>query len=31
MTIATAQRMYGKGAADAVRAAFKARQIPGIQ
>ncbi|MFI6005751.1 hypothetical protein ACIA98_36070 [Streptomyces sp. NPDC051366] len=28
-TIATAQRMYGKGAADAVRAAFKARQIPG--
>ncbi|MEU9304111.1 M4 family metallopeptidase [Streptomyces sp. NPDC048269] len=30
-TVATAQRMYGKGAADAVRAAFKARQIPGIQ
>ena len=29
-TIATAQRMYGKGAADAVRAAFAARQIPGI-
>ncbi|MET9888214.1 M4 family metallopeptidase [Streptomyces sp. NPDC006430] len=29
-TIATAQRMYGQGAADAVRAAFKARQIPGI-
>lgn len=30
-TIATAQRMHGPGAADAVRAAFKARQIPGIQ
>ncbi|MFE2285256.1 M4 family metallopeptidase [Streptomyces sp. NPDC059443] len=30
-TIATAQRMYGKSAADAVRQAFKARQIPGIQ
>ncbi|WP_328929152.1 M4 family metallopeptidase [Streptomyces sp. NBC_00190] len=30
-TIATAERMYGKSAADAVRAAFKARQIPGIQ
>ncbi|MCX4536747.1 bacillolysin [Streptomyces sp. NBC_00841] len=30
-TIATAQRMYGKSAADAVRAAFKAREIPGIQ
>lgn len=30
-TIATAQRMYGAGAADAVRTAFKARQIPGIQ
>ncbi|MBT2406473.1 M36 family metallopeptidase [Streptomyces sp. ISL-87] len=30
-TIATAQRMYGTGAADAVRNAFKARQIPGIQ
>ncbi|MFC9292607.1 M4 family metallopeptidase [Streptomyces sp. NPDC057011] len=30
-TIATAQRMYGAGAADAVRAAFKARQIPGVQ
>ncbi|MFI8965784.1 M4 family metallopeptidase [Streptomyces sp. NPDC053493] len=29
-TIATAQRMYGQGAADAVRAAFQARQIPGI-
>ncbi|MGW3655109.1 M4 family metallopeptidase [Streptomyces sp. NPDC005151] len=30
-TIATAQSMYGKSAADAVRAAFKAREIPGIQ
>ncbi|MCY0937412.1 M4 family metallopeptidase [Streptomyces sp. H34-S4] len=30
-TIATAQRMYGKSAADAVRQAFSARQIPGIQ
>ncbi|MEU8529172.1 MULTISPECIES: M4 family metallopeptidase [Streptomyces] len=30
-TIATAQRMYGASAADAVRTAFKARQIPGIQ
>ncbi|WP_329194003.1 MULTISPECIES: M4 family metallopeptidase [unclassified Streptomyces] len=29
-TMATAQRMYGKSAADAVRAAFAARQIPGI-
>ncbi|MEU7553658.1 M4 family metallopeptidase [Streptomyces sp. NPDC044571] len=29
-TIATAQRMYGKSAADAVRAAFRARQIPGV-
>ncbi|MBT2468894.1 M36 family metallopeptidase [Streptomyces sp. ISL-66] len=29
-TIATAQRMYGGTAADAVRAAFKARQIPGV-
>ncbi|MGW7457850.1 M4 family metallopeptidase [Streptomyces sp. NPDC054797] len=29
-TIATAQRMYGTSAADAVRAAFKARQIPGV-
>ncbi len=29
-TIATAQRMYGAGAADAVRAAFKAREIPGV-
>ncbi|MFE9258546.1 M4 family metallopeptidase [Streptomyces sp. NPDC006879] len=30
-TIETAQRMYGKKVADAVRAAFKDRQIPGIQ
>lgn len=30
-TIATAQRMYGASAADAVRAAFKAREIPGLQ
>lgn len=30
-TVSTAQRMYGASAADAVRAAFKARQIPGIQ
>ncbi|MGW0391029.1 M4 family metallopeptidase [Streptomyces sp. NPDC003042] len=30
-TIATAQRMYGASAATAVRDAFKARQIPGIQ
>ncbi|WP_371675414.1 M36 family metallopeptidase [Streptomyces sp. NBC_01276] len=29
-TVATAQRMYGGTAADAVRAAFKARQIPGM-
>lgn len=29
-TVATAQRMYGTGAADAVRAAFRARQIPGL-
>ncbi|MFF1493407.1 M4 family metallopeptidase [Streptomyces sp. NPDC058304] len=29
-TIATAERMYGKSAADAVRVAFKARQIPGV-
>ncbi|MGW5421689.1 M4 family metallopeptidase [Streptomyces sp. NPDC003943] len=29
-TIATAQKMYGQGAADAVRAAFHARQIPGV-
>lgn len=29
-TIATAQRMYGGTAADTVRAAFKARQIPGM-
>ncbi|WP_137991753.1 M4 family metallopeptidase [Streptomyces vilmorinianum] len=29
-TIATAQRMYGPSAADAVRAAFKAREIPGV-
>ncbi|MFD7558243.1 M4 family metallopeptidase [Streptomyces sp. NPDC059835] len=29
-TVATAERMYGKGAADSVRAAFKARQIPGV-
>ncbi|MEV7519406.1 M4 family metallopeptidase [Streptomyces sp. NPDC091371] len=29
-TIATAERMYGASAADAVRAAFKARQIPGV-
>ncbi|MFG2294432.1 M4 family metallopeptidase [Streptomyces sp. NPDC048603] len=29
-TIATAQRMYGPAAAAAVRAAFAARQIPGI-
>ncbi|MER7463045.1 M4 family metallopeptidase [Streptomyces sp. NPDC097981] len=30
-TIATARSMYGTSAADAVRAAFKARQIPGIE
>ncbi|MGP3632622.1 M36 family metallopeptidase [Streptomyces sp. 24-1644] len=30
-TIATAQRMYGASAADAVRAGFKGREIPGIQ
>ncbi|MFD9727552.1 M4 family metallopeptidase [Streptomyces sp. NPDC059072] len=29
-TVATAERTYGKGAADSVRAAFKARQIPGV-
>ncbi|MFF4366790.1 M36 family metallopeptidase [Streptomyces sp. NPDC001594] len=29
-TIATAQRMYGADAAAAVRAAFRARQIPGV-
>ncbi|MCX5199190.1 M4 family metallopeptidase [Streptomyces sp. NBC_00249] len=29
-TIATAERMYGKPAADAVRTAFQARQIPGV-
>ncbi|MFF1557698.1 hypothetical protein [Streptomyces sp. NPDC058279] len=29
-TISTAQRMYGKTAADAVRAGFATRQIPGI-
>ncbi|MFG2498000.1 M36 family metallopeptidase [Streptomyces sp. NPDC048441] len=29
-TIATAQKMYGKSAADAVRAAFQAREIPGV-
>lgn len=29
-TVATAERMYGKGAADAVRDAFRARQIPGL-
>ncbi|MFF4168736.1 M4 family metallopeptidase [Streptomyces sp. NPDC001744] len=29
-TVATAERMYGKGAADAVRAAFRAREIPGV-
>ncbi|MFE1410293.1 M4 family metallopeptidase [Streptomyces sp. NPDC058746] len=29
-TVATAERMYGKSAADSVRAAFKARQIPGV-
>ncbi|MFD7624855.1 M4 family metallopeptidase [Streptomyces sp. NPDC059851] len=29
-TIATAQRMYGANAANAVRDAFKARQIPGV-
>ncbi|MEV8017030.1 M36 family metallopeptidase [Streptomyces sp. NPDC086554] len=29
-TIATAQKMYGKGAADAVRKAFQAREIPGV-
>ncbi|MFE0135611.1 M36 family metallopeptidase [Streptomyces sp. NPDC059037] len=29
-TIATAQKMYGKGAADAVRNAFQAREIPGV-
>ncbi|MEV7442739.1 M4 family metallopeptidase [Streptomyces sp. NPDC091204] len=30
-TVSTAQRMYGANAADAVRAAFRARQIPGVQ
>ncbi|MEV8533254.1 M4 family metallopeptidase [Streptomyces sp. NPDC051211] len=30
MTIATAQRMYGAGAAAVVREAFRARQIPGV-
>ncbi|MFH7599775.1 M4 family metallopeptidase [Streptomyces racemochromogenes] len=29
-TVATAQRMYGADAAAAVRAAFRARQIPGV-
>ncbi|MFD8143078.1 M4 family metallopeptidase [Streptomyces sp. NPDC059708] len=29
-TVATAQRMYGADEADAVRAAFRARQIPGV-
>ncbi|WP_329383152.1 M4 family metallopeptidase [Streptomyces sp. NBC_01351] len=29
-TIATAEQMYGSGAADAVRGAFQARQIPGV-
>lgn len=29
-TIATAQRMYGPAAADAVRAAFRARAVPGV-
>ncbi|MGB8940385.1 MAG: M36 family metallopeptidase [Streptomyces sp.] len=29
-TIATAQKMYGKSAADAVRTAFRARGIPGV-
>ncbi|MFC7218874.1 M4 family metallopeptidase [Streptomyces polyrhachis] len=29
-TIATAEEMYGRAAADAVRAAFRAREIPGI-
>lgn len=29
-TVATAQKMYGKGAADAVRKAFQAREIPGV-
>ncbi|MEU3838668.1 M4 family metallopeptidase [Streptomyces sp. NPDC028635] len=29
-TVATAQQMYGKSAADAVRAAFRARGIPGV-
>ena len=29
-TVATAERMYGKSAADAVRNAFKAREIPGV-
>ncbi|MFE7409689.1 M4 family metallopeptidase [Streptomyces laurentii] len=29
-TVTTAQRMYGTSAADAVRAAFRARRIPGI-
>ncbi|MEU6894635.1 M36 family metallopeptidase [Streptomyces sp. NPDC046557] len=29
-TIATAQRMYGKSAADAVRSAFRDRRIPGV-
>ncbi|MFJ8011678.1 M4 family metallopeptidase [Streptomyces sp. NPDC096339] len=29
-TVATAERMYGKSAADSVRAAFKSRQIPGV-
>lgn len=29
-TVATAQKMYGKSAADAVRKAFQARGIPGV-
>ncbi|MFJ7158669.1 M4 family metallopeptidase [Streptomyces sp. NPDC101118] len=29
-TVATARQMYGAGAADAVRAAFRARAIPGV-
>lgn len=29
-TIATAQKMYGKSAADEVRSAFRAREIPGV-
>ncbi|QKW09976.1 M4 family metallopeptidase [Streptomyces sp. NA04227] len=29
-TIATAERMYGKGAAESVREAFRAREIPGV-